>query len=167
MLIKLKPLENQEIDDFKSRSYASFMAALPDEEKELPIPSGEDIEQVLSEKGVQIFNIIANNRIVGGVILIIDETTQHNFLEHFFINADEVGKGYGYATWQAIEMHFPHTKVWETYTPYFEKRNIHFYVNKCGFKIVAFHSSFRSEYYHPDPNVPDDIEFFQFEKIMK
>ena len=27
----------------------------------------------------------------------------------------------------------PEVKVWETVTPYFEKRNIHFYVNRCGF----------------------------------
>ena len=34
-------------------------------------------------------------------------------------------------------------------TPYFEKRNIHFYVNKCGFKIVAFYNE-----RNPDPHLP-------------
>ncbi len=61
--------------------------------------------------------------------------------------------------------------VWETVTPYFEKRNIHFYVNRCGFHIVEFYNS-----YHPDPNDPDaarniDEQFqdgmFRFEKRMK
>ena len=37
--------------------------------------------------------------------------------------------------------------MWETVTPYFEKRNIHFYVNRCGFQIVEFYNS-----HHPDPN---------------
>ena len=41
-------------------------------------------------------------------------------------------------------------KVWETVTPYFEKRNIHFYVNRCGFHIVEFYNS-----HHPDPHDPD------------
>ena len=30
------------------------------------------------------------------------------------------------------------TTVWETITPYFETRNIHFYVNRCGFHIVEY-----------------------------
>ena len=29
-------------------------------------------------------------------------------------------------------------REWELVTPYFEVRNIHFYVNKCGFHIVEF-----------------------------
>ena len=34
-----------------------------------------------------------------------------------------------------IEKKHPNTKVWETVTPYFEKRNIHFYVNLCNFLL--------------------------------
>ena len=41
----------------------------------------------------------------------------------------------------------------ETVTPYFEKRNIHFYVNRCGFHIVEFYNS-----HHHDPNDPDSQE---------
>lgn len=57
--------------------------------------------------------------------------------------------------------------MWETHTPYFEKRNIHFYVNKCGFKIVEFYNA-----HHPGPhgglpdNVPGGEEMFRFEKIV-
>ena len=54
---------------------------------------------------------------------------------------------------------FPDTVVWETVTPYFEKRNVHFYVNNR---------------FHPDPHmpqgrepVPGSDEFFRFEKRMK
>ena len=67
---------------------------------------------------------------------------------------------------------FPDTVVWETVTPYFEKRNVHFYVNKCGFSAVEFFNRF-----HPDPAVPPmrgdgkpvpgSDEFFRFEKRMK
>ena len=62
-------------------------------------------------------------------------------------------------------------RLWETVTPYFEKRNIHFYVNRCGFHIVEFFNS-----HHPDPNDPDVSEqmneqfpegMFRFEKVMK
>ena len=59
----------------------------------------------------------------------------------------------------------------ETVTPYFEKRNIHFYVNRCGFHIVEFFNS-----HHPDLNDPDRTEeldeqfpdgMFRFEKRMR
>ena len=61
--------------------------------------------------------------------------------------------------------------MWETVTPYFEKRNIHFYVNRCGFHIVEFFNS-----HHTDPNDPDMVDsqgdgqfpegMFRFEKRM-
>lgn len=55
-------------------------------------------------------------------------------------------------------------KIWETVTPYFEQRNIHFYVNRCGFHIVEFFNKF-----YPDLNEPEmDEQFpagiFRFEK---
>ena len=61
----------------------------------------------------------------------------------------------------------PETVVWELITPYFEKRNIHFYVNKCGFQIVEFFCK-----HHKDPTVhprPESFhnEYFRFEKQMK
>ena len=31
---------------------------------------------------------------------------------------------------------YPNTKVWNTETPIFSRRNDNFYVNKCGFHIV-------------------------------
>lgn len=76
-----------------------------------------------------------------------------------------------YAAWCAVEKLHPEVKVWKTVTPYFEKRNIHFYANRCGFHIVEFFNS-----HHPDPNDPDVSEqmneqfpegMFRFEKVMK
>jgi len=78
------------------------------------------------------------------------------------------GQGVGSKAWAAIERYFPETAIWETHTPYFEKRNIHFYLNKCGFRIVEFFSS-----YHPDPHqpgptdLPGEGEMFRFEKRMQ
>jgi predicted Fe-Mo cluster-binding NifX family protein len=80
-------------------------------------------------------------------------------------------KGIGFAAWCAVEKLHPEVKIWETMTPYFEKRNIHFYVNRCRFHIVEFFNK-----YHPDPEDSDagnelDDQFpdgmFRFEKIVK
>ena len=66
---------------------------------------------------------------------------------------------------KAIEQLHPQTKIWETVTPYFEKRNFHFYVNRCGFHIVEFFNP-----HHRDPSIPEDMVggdfFFRFEKRM-
>ena len=96
------------------------------------------------------------------------EGTTHFIL---FVSPKAHSKGIGYATWCAVEKLHPEVKVWETGTPYFEKRNIHFYVNRCGFHIVEFYNS-----HHPDPNDPEMAEqmdeqfpegMFRFEKVMK
>ena len=37
----------------------------------------------------------------------------------------------------------PKVKIWETVTPYFEQRNIRFYVNRCGFHILELFNKYR------------------------
>ena len=60
--------------------------------------------------------------------------------------------------------------MWETCTPYFEKRNIHFYVNKCGFHIVEFYNEFHKDLDMPDGDRTSEEgpeEMFRFIKVMK
>lgn len=96
---------------------------------------------------------------------------EHGNLDLLFVSPKAHSKGIGYAAWCATERLHPEVRVWETVTPYFEKRNIHFYVNRCGFHIVEFFNRF-----HPDPNDPDAAaqvdedaqdSMFRFEKRMK
>ena len=85
-----------------------------------------------------------------------------------YVKSGTQGKGIGKAIWFAIENLYPDTKIWETCTPYFEKRNIHFYVNVCGFHITEFFNK-----KHPMPDTPDDYigdgneGMFAFKKVMK
>ena len=87
------------------------------------------------------------------------------------MHEEYLGKGIGYKAWKMIEELYPDTKVWETHTPHFMMKNIHFYVNRCGFHIVEFFNS-----HHPDPNDPEsarqtDEQFpdgmFRFEKVVR
>lgn len=73
---------------------------------------------------------------MGGAIVTLEASTQRNTLDLFYLLPNSLGRGVGYRAWQAIEQAYPATRVWVTHTPYFEKRNIHFYVNKCDFKIA-------------------------------
>ncbi len=72
---------------------------------------------------------------VGGAIVTIDEATQHNALDLFYLLPSTHGRGVGYRAWQAIEQMYPQTRVWMTHTPLLLKKRKHplFYVNKCGF----------------------------------
>lgn len=133
------------------------------------IISRKTIERSINEPNNNAYRIMLDGRKVGGVVLSINKETNHNHLDLLFVLPEEHGKGIGYGAWQAVEALYPETKVWETCTPYFEKRNIHFYVNKCGFHIVEFYNEF-----NPDPNMPletcDDSgpdEMFRFIKVMK
>ena len=117
------------------------------------------------------YRIRQGGKPVGGLILKIDEQTQRGELEILFVSPDVHSRGIGTAAWQQVEHLYPETQVWETYTPYFEKRNIHFYINKCGFSAVEFFCEFH-RYPHEDINAgntsadegPD--EMFRFEKRM-
>ena len=138
-------------------------------EEDEEIISRKTIEESI-DKGVA-YRIREDGRSVGGVVLNINEKTQHNHLDLLFVLPDAHSKGIGYAARQEVERLYPETRVWETCTPYFETRNIHFYVNKCGFHIVEFYNN-----HHPDPHDPgtgaeESYEegggMFRFEKCMK
>ena len=130
---------------------------------------GEIISRETIEKSIDggaAYRIRLNGKIVGGLVLQINEETQHNHLDLLFVSPDVHSQGIGYAAWQEVEKLYPETKVWETCTPYFEKRNIHFYINKCGFHAVEFFGEFNR-----DPNEEDcsegPSEMFRFEKRMR
>ncbi|NVJ91213.1 MAG: GNAT family N-acetyltransferase [Methylocystaceae bacterium] len=173
--IQFLSVKKAELSEFKLKLQDAFIDALvkqfgPSHSK--PIPSDEDISKSFNAQGAVINHIVLGNEKVGGVVLNINNETQYNNLELFFIYPGSHNKGLGQATWKAIENAYPETRVWATATPYFEKRNIHFYVNRCGFHIVEFFNEF-----HPEKDFTVNGEegdsnlieqgFFKFEKVMK
>ena len=68
------------------------------------------------------YRIREDGRIVGGLVLQINEKTHHNHLDLLFVSPNAHSKGIGTAAWKCVESLYPETKVWETCTPYFEKR---------------------------------------------
>ncbi len=132
------------------------------------IISRETVERCIDDPQNETYRIMLDGKAVGGVILKIDNETHRNHLEILFVSPKEHSRGIGYGAWLAVEALHPETEIWETCTPYFEKRNIHFYINKCGFSAVEFFCE-----YNIDPNAPPEKneegpdEMFRFIKRMK
>ncbi len=135
------------------------------------IISRKTIERCIDAPDSETYRIVVDGKKVGGVIIKIDREEGHNELEILFVSPEEHSRGIGYGAWQVVEALHPETVVWKTCTPYFDKRNIHFYVNKCGFQIDEFwceyfqptHANCDEEY---DPDEGPD-EMFSFVKVMK
>lgn len=169
--ITLAVAEPSDIPDFKKELQDSFAVAVIEAFGSLPggpIPSDEDLDQAIHAPKAVVLRILCDGRKVGGAVLTIDTGTQRNSLDLFFLKRGEEGQGIGLKAWRAIERRYPETIAWQTHTPYFEKRNIHFYVNKCGFKIVEFFNRHHAAPEHPGgKDLPGDGDAFQFEKIMR
>ena len=126
----------------------------------------EDIDNSLNNPKCKLYEMIdEKGNILGGAVVEINEDNI-NHLDFLFVTVGIQSKGIGQAIWREIENLYPNTKAWETCTPYFDKRNIHFYVNKLKFRIVAYYNK-----KYPDPNRPEDVYdeddgMFEFRKEM-
>lgn len=131
----------------------------------------EDVEESLASEGAKAFFAEQDGEIVGGVLVQINPETQINSLDLLYVRPTAQNSGVGHKIWAAIEGLFPDTKIWETHTPYYEKRNIHFYVNRLGFHIVEFfHPGHRDPHQSGEHtgNIPEEQDyFFRFEKYMQ
>ena len=146
-------------------SIAAVEAFGPPKDGREIIPTDE-VCRILQNIMCEAYAVYANSVKVGGVAIKADALTGHSSLELFYVYPEYHSKGLGFQIWQGIERLYPATKVWRLVTPYFEKRNINFYVTKCGFKIVEFFNKA-----HCDPNYPltgknSHDEYFIFEKVI-
>ena len=156
-MVELKTLDSDDREQFILDNQEAFNYGALEEfgcrdnhfEEDDQIISRETIE--CSIDSGEAYRIMQNGKSVGGVIIKVDG--ERGDLDILFVSPGVHSKGIGYAAWCEVEKLHPEVKVWETVTPYFEKRNIHFYVNRCGFHIVEFYNR-----YHPDPNDPDESE---------
>lgn len=169
MDLKLILMTDEDIPKFKKNIQEAFQKGFEENfgKTEETILPEKDIDESLNGKGAVAYKAVLDCEIVGGVVVAINNETNHNHLDLLYVKSGTQGKGIGKAIWFEIEKLYPDTKVWETCTPYFEKRNIHFYVNVCGFHITEFFNE-----KHPMPNTTEDFigdgneGMFEFKKVM-
>ena len=152
--IQVAPMEECDRPAFIAMAQEAFQRGFEEHfgKTEETILPEEDVIRSLTGKGAVAYKALLDGEMIGGAIVAIDGQTQHNHLDILFVKCGLQGKGVGKAIWRAIERRHPQTRVWETCTPYFDRRNIHFYVNVCGFQVNEF---FHSR--HPMPDTPDDF----------
>ncbi|MBR1752182.1 MAG: GNAT family N-acetyltransferase [Ruminococcus sp.] len=169
-MIELRPLAPDDRERFIKDNQAAFLYGAVEEfglrdehyEGDGQIISRETIERSIDSG--EAYRIYTYGEVAGGAVISVDG--ERGELELLFVTPSAHSKGIGYGAWCEIEKLHLEVRVWETVTSSFEKRNIHFYVNRCGFHIVEFFNS-----HHADPNDPDgsdgtlsDDGMFRFEK---
>lgn len=175
--ISLIPLRDDDREQFILDNQCAFKYGAQEEfgMRDDRVEEGEDvisrktIERSINSENAETYMIVNDGNMVGGLILQIDKQASKGDLDILFIKPEAHNKGFGKAAWRAVEDMHPEIQTWETMTPYFEKRNIHFYVNCLGFHIVEFWNRYRHGLAIPDDideNWSEDDEMFLFRKNM-
>ena len=169
MRFELSPVPAGELEQYKLDMQEAFQKGFENKygKTDKVVLPEKDIDQSLNTEGAAAYKAVVDGEMAGGAIVVINEKTQQNHLDLLFVKYGIQSKGIGKKIWFELEQLYPNTKVWETCTPYFERRNIHFYVNVCGFHVTEFFNE-----KHPMPDMPDDFigdgneGVFRFEKKM-
>ncbi len=90
---------------------------------------------ILDDKYIS-YKIIKNKKVIGVIVITINNDKQENYLENLFLDVNVESKGIGTIVWGFIESEYPNTKIWRSETPIYSRRNHNFYINKSGFHIV-------------------------------
>lgn len=169
--VTLVPVSPEMKPTFVSQIQEAFQVSFEDlngpwSQKILP---AEDVEQSFAAPGAEAYFAMSGDDVLGGAIITAEPGGERGELALLYVKVGSQGTGTGRAIWEGLEAMHPEVSVWETTTPYHEKRNIHFYVNKLGFHIVEFfHQGHRDPHQHGDQvgGMPADVssELFRFEK---
>jgi GNAT superfamily N-acetyltransferase len=169
-IVEIVPLASDDCEQFVLDNQEAFYYGAREEFGRRDDHLGED-GQIISRVAIlesiaegDAYRIVSDGWVSGGLVVRVEG--ERGDLELLFVSPRAHSRGIGQAAWRAVEQRYPSVRVWGPVTPYFERRNIHFYVNKLGFHIVEYFNS-----RHPDPNEPDacgddDGGMFRFEKEL-
>lgn len=163
MDFELLEIEDNDLVKYKHDMQEAFQMSAStwgDDVDEEILPE-EHIDSSLNAKGSIAYKAVVDGEMIGGAIVVIDGNNGH--LDFLYVKQGIQSKGIGQKIWSSVENLHRDVTHWETFTPYFDTRNLHFYINRCGFSAVEFFNP-----KHPDPNAPEGDDgkelFFRFEK---
>ena len=84
--IELKQVNLAELPQFTKEMQEAFSIAVKEKFGTAePIPSEKEVQSSFQSEGTATYHIVLNGKRVGGAVLTIDEKTQRNTLDLFFI----------------------------------------------------------------------------------
>ena len=142
---KYKALQFDNIVEADIEQLAPIMKRAFDEDSKIHLgvtggPPGYDdgsfLRKFAFHESATAYKIFMDGKIIGAIILWINEDKKEGFLGNIFIDTGFENMGIGQIVWEFVEHKFSNIIVWRTETPAFSRRNHNFYVNKLGFHIV-------------------------------
>ena len=170
--MKLKQLSDEDLTLYKKLLQEAFQygyESFTGKQENEVVPDYE-IEESLHEADSHAYVMVNDeDHILGGAIVILYPEVKRGLLDFILVKVEYQGQGIGQKMWKEIETLYPEVEVWEATTPYFDVRNIHFYVNKLKFKIVEFYNTKHKESIDLADNFSENLDsrVFRFEKVMK
>lgn len=170
MSLRFERLQIEDLAQFKVDMQEAFQLGAKESgylECGEQILSEKDINHSLLKKDAVAYKAVLGNEIVGGAVITVNKIEQCGYLDFLYVKYGMQGQGIGKFMWLSIESLYPDITVWKTCTPYFEKRNIHFYVNVCKFHVVEFFNARHKEPNQQNNFTDENFEMFELMKRME
>ena len=141
MPLTLRPLAPEEAPLFLKAEVDAFAVhapcfpggVVPGMEEEAP--GAASLRAAMADPATAVLAICDGGRFVGGAVA-KDAGQGVVVIDLFFLVAACHGRGLGKAALDLVEAHFPDARLFRLVTPSQVVRNVTFYVNKCGYRIV-------------------------------
>lgn len=141
MKLRVQPLKKAEIDLFNKSDETAFSVHdryFPD--GIVPGASEDDrgeyeLSKIIDDPKFTVLSIYDGETFAGGAI-VEDKGNRVREIAIFYLVLEYQSKGIGKTALNMIEAYFPDTRVFRLITPSNVVRNVVFYVNKCGYKVV-------------------------------
>lgn len=113
MTFQLVCIEPKELTQYKSDMQEAFQKGFEDVfgKTDAVILPEKDIDQSLNAEGSAVYKAVVDGEMVGGAVVIINESTQHNHLDLLFVKNGVQSNGIGKKIWFELERIYPNTKV--------------------------------------------------------
>lgn len=101
MTFQLVCIEPKELTQYKSDMQEAFQKGFEDAfgKTDAVILPEKDIDQSLNAEGSAVYKAVVDGEMVGGAVVIINESTQHNHLDLLFVKNGVQSKGIGKKIW--------------------------------------------------------------------
>ena len=105
MTFQLVCIEQKELTQYKADMQEAFQKGFEDAFGKIDavILPEKDIDQSLNAEGSAVYKAVVDGEMVGGAVVIINESTQHNHLDLLFVKNGVQSNGIGKKIWFELE----------------------------------------------------------------